>query len=583
MRNGQPRVVDSIISALAELGVDHVFGVGGANIEDAYDAAQLSGGRVRPVVAKHEFSAVTMAEGYHRTSGRPGVVMATSGAGAMNLVPGLAEAYAARIPLLALIGQPPRALEGRGAFQDSSGRAGAFDAVELFRPISRFCARVDDPEDIGKLLTEAVATTRAPCRGPAVLLLPKDVQQAPVGPLPALVELLPETGTAPAAAHRHAAADLLADAVARGADILLIAGDGVGRRDARAELAELARRLGAAVAVTPEGKDAFDNHDPRFAGVAGAIGHPTVLRCLENAELCVLVGTRLPVMARTGLEEALRDTPLIGYDPEPPFASPGYDGPPVVHVDGDLRAELRAANDLLAALPESPATDRGAVGPLEYLTGPRSGTTGVRLTDALRVIESELPDDATVVSDAGNASAAAIHHLAAPRRGHFILALGMGGMGHSFGAGIGAAFATGRRSYVLSGDGGFYAHGMEVHTAVEYGLPVTFVVFNNNAHAMCVLREQLLYAADYSYNTFRPADIAAGVGAMFPTLTAASASTPDELRRALSETNASTGPAVVCVESDPHETPPFVPFLRLIDDPPSDQGAAHGNRATPVG
>ncbi|WP_307520432.1 thiamine pyrophosphate-dependent enzyme [Streptomyces umbrinus] len=120
------------------------------------------------------------------------------------------------------------------------------------------------------------------------------------------------------------------------------------------------------------------------------------------------------------------------------------------------------------------------------------------------MIQSALPDDATVVSEAGNASAAAIRHPAIPCRGHFILALGTGGMGHSFGAGIGAAFATGRRSYVLSGDGGFYAHGMEVHTAVEHDLPVTFVIFNNNAHAMCVLPEQLLYAADYTYNTFRP-------------------------------------------------------------------------------
>ncbi|MDQ1025116.1 thiamine pyrophosphate-dependent acetolactate synthase large subunit-like protein [Streptomyces umbrinus] len=188
-----------------------------------------------------------------------------------------------------------------------------------------------------------------------VLLLPKDVQQAPVDALSDLAELLPETGTAPAAANRRAAADLLADTVARGADILLIAGDGVGRRDARAELARLARRLRAAVVVTPEVKDAFDNRDPRLAGVAGAIGHPTVLRCLEKAEICVLVGTRLPVMARTGLEEELRDTPLIGYDPEPPFGSPAYDGPPVLHVDGDLRAELHAAVDLLAALTDRPA------------------------------------------------------------------------------------------------------------------------------------------------------------------------------------------------------------------------------------
>ncbi|MEU6736818.1 thiamine pyrophosphate-binding protein [Streptomyces physcomitrii] len=583
MRKGPPRVADYVISSLADQGTDHVFGVGGANIEDLYDAAHLSGGRVTAVVAKHEFSAATMAEGYHRTSGRLGVAMATSGAGAMNLVPGLAEAYAARIPTLALVGQPPRPLEGRGAFQDSSGLAGTFDAVDLFRPLTRFCARVDDPADIGKLLAEAVAATRGPCRGPAVLLLPKDVQQATVDQLPSLDQLLAEPDRpAAAAGNRTAAAQLLTGAAASGAGVLVIAGDGVGRAGARAELAELARLLGASVAVTPEAKDAFDNGDPRYAGVAGTIGHPTVRRQLERAALCVLVGTRLPVMARAGLEAALDATPLVCFDPEAPYPGALRADAPVVHVDGDLRTELRAAAEALAALP-----DRGPGGPPsggpEYLVAPRPDSPGVRLDDAVRAIESALPDGATVVSDAGNASSAVIHHLSVPREGQFVLALGMGGMGHSFGAGIGAAFGTGRRAYVLSGDGGFYAHGMELHTAVEHQLPVTFVVFNNNAHAMCVTREQLLYAADYSYNTFRPADLAAGVGAMFPSLRTATATTAEELRRALLAANERTGPALVCVEADPDELPPFLPFLKLIDDRATSSGAHDDDRVTPVG
>jgi acetolactate synthase-1/2/3 large subunit len=582
MRHGQQRVADYVVSVLADMGVGHVFGVGGANIEDLYDAAQHSGGRLTAVVAKHEFSAACMADGCHRATGGLGVVMATSGGGAMNLVPGITEAYAARVPMLALIGQPPRDLEGNGAFQDSSGLAGAFDAVALFSSISRFCARVDDPADIGDLLAAAIDATRAGPGGPAVLLLPKDVQQVLVGRRrrPPTVRPASVAGPSP---QRQAATDLLLAAAGRGADVLLIAGDGVGHQDARPELAELARRLGASVAVTPDGKDAFDNHAPGFVGVAGAIGHPSVQRSLERAALCVLVGTRLPVMARAGLDQALRGTPLICYDPQPPFVDPRGAGAPVVHVGGDLRAELRAVTDVLAALPGHAARDRQPAGGLEYLVTPRPDTPGVRLPEAVRAIGAVLPEDATVVSDAGNASAAAIHYLSTPRRGNFIVALGMGGMGHSFGAGIGAAFGSGRRSYVLAGDGGFYAHGMEIHTAVEYDLPVTFVVFNNNAHAMCVTREQLFYDGSYSYNTFKPADIAAGVRAMFPTLPAVRATTADELRRALVETNDRTGPALVCVEADPHETPPFVPFLRLLADLPTHPGATHVDHVTPVG
>ncbi|MDT0377717.1 thiamine pyrophosphate-binding protein [Streptomyces sp. DSM 42041] len=580
MHSGGPRVADYLVESLAALGVRHVFGVGGANIEDLYDAAHHSG-RLTPVVAKHEFAAACMAEGSHRTGGGLGVVMTTSGAGAMNLVPGVSEAYAARVPLLALVGQPPRPLEGRGAFQDSSGLSGSLDAVQLFGSISRFCARIDDPADAGELLAAAVDATRGPRGGPAVLLLPKDVQQAAAEGLLPVRDLLP-VREEPAAVLRGAAAELLTTEAARGADVVLVAGDGVAHQDARAELARLAALLDATVAVTPEGKDAFDNHDPRFLGVTGAIGHPTVLRGIEKAAVCVLVGTRLPVMARAGLDVALADTPLVAYDPEPPFPEPRPGGRPALHVDGCLRTELHALNEALAALPERPAAC-AAEGP-EHLLLPDTGTSGVRLVDAVRAIEAAVPEDATVVSDAGNASAAAIHYLATPRRGNYVIAMGMGGMGHSFGAGIGAAFATGRRTYVLSGDGGFYAHGMELHTAVEYGLPVTFVIFDNNAHGMCVTREQLFYEGTYSYNSFKPADIAAGARAMFPSLTAVEAHTAEQLRETLLDTNETAGPALIGVRCDPDDMPPFTPFLHLLNARNTHtSGAPHGHPAPPVG
>ncbi|MGW1860391.1 thiamine pyrophosphate-binding protein, partial [Streptomyces collinus] len=190
------RLVDRLAAELAAAGVTHLFGVGGANIEDLYDAVHR-GGAVRGVVAKHEFSAVTMADGYARTTGRVGVVAATSGGGAMNLVPGLAEAYASRVPVLALVGQPPTGQEGQGAFQDTSGRAGSFDAREIFAPVTRFCARVDDPDSLAELLPRALAAAQAAPRGPAVLLLPKDVQQAPVRLPPHAPEDAPAAPAAP--------------------------------------------------------------------------------------------------------------------------------------------------------------------------------------------------------------------------------------------------------------------------------------------------------------------------------------------------------------------------------------------------
>jgi acetolactate synthase I/II/III large subunit len=188
----------------------------------------------------------------------------------------------------------------------------------------------------------------------------------------------------------------------------------------------------------------------------------------------------------------------------------------------------------------------------------------VRYGDAMAVLDDLLPDGADVVVDAGNSGAAAVHQLPARPAGRFIIALGMGGMGYSFGAGIGLAFARGRRTVVIAGDGAFFMHGMEIHTAVEYGLPITFVLFNNNAHAMCVTREQLFYDDRYSYNRFRPSRIGAGLAAMFPDLPSRDVESLDALPEALREALSADGPSVVTIECSADEIPPFAPFLNNI-------------------
>lgn len=562
---GTVRMVDYLAGELARAGVTHLFGVGGANIEDLYDAVHR-GGTVQGVVAKHEFSAVTMADGYARTTARPGVVAATSGGGAMNLVPGLAEAYASRVPLLALVGQPPTAQEGRGAFQDTSGKGDSFDAGEVFTPISRFCARVEDADSLVELLPRAMRAALTEPRGPAVLLLPKDVQQARLrvpdrdaAPTGAAQARAGQAGAAPGPAALSP--DVLSEVTEtlRAADtVLVIAGEGVASADARAELSELARNLGAWVAVTPDAKDVFDNRDPRFAGVAGVMGHANVEHCLRRADVCLLVGTRLPLLARGGLERALAATDVVCLDSEEPFVV----GKALV---GDLRGALRAVTGRLASSPRACPRHPGplpapAVTPAVTPDSPDAHGRILPYPRALAAVEAALPEDAHVFVDAGNTGASAVHLLPAPRHGRFVVALGMGGMGYTFGAGIGAALATGRRTYVLAGDGAFFMHGAEVHTAVEHAAPVTFVVFNNNAHAMCALREEFLQGGVRDDDVFGRTDIAAGVAAAFPSLDVTRAENAAHLREALLRGNAGTGPVFVAVDCDPKEIPPFLPF-----------------------
>ena len=176
MRRTQ-RVVDHIVEHLARIDSDYIFGVDGANIEDLYDAAHFSSD-ITAVLAKHEFSAATMADGYSRSGAGLGVVAATSGGGALNLIPGLGESFASRVPVLALVGQPATTMDGQGSFQDTSGRNGSLNAEALFSAVSVFCRRVLTPSDIISALPSAIAAART--GGPAVLLLPKDIQQAKI-------------------------------------------------------------------------------------------------------------------------------------------------------------------------------------------------------------------------------------------------------------------------------------------------------------------------------------------------------------------------------------------------------------------
>jgi acetolactate synthase I/II/III large subunit len=186
---------------------------------------------------------------------------------------------------------------------------------------------------------------------------------------------------------------------------------------------------------------------------------------------------------------------------------------------------------------------------------------GIRYRDAMRTLDAALPDGVDIVVDAGNTGASAIHYLPVRRDGRFIVALGMGGMGYAFGAGVGMAFGRNRRTVVIAGDGAFYMHGMEIHTAVQYRLPVTFLLFDNHAHAMCVTREQQFYNDLYSYNRFGPSRLGAGLATMFPELPSADVDHIDELPEAMKTALGIDGPSVISVECSADEIPPFAPFL----------------------
>jgi acetolactate synthase-1/2/3 large subunit len=544
----QHRVVDYIVSCLAANGVRHLFGVDGANIEDLYDAAHFRSD-ITAILAKHEFSAATMADGYSRSGAGLGVVIATSGGGCLNTVAGLGESLASRVPVLALIGQPPTTLDGRGAFQDTSGRNGALNGEALFAAVSVHCRRVITPQDIVSAVPEAIAAART--GGPAVLLLPKDVQQAQIELKGA--DLFPQPKRQLGDPHPIARALRRADG-----PVTIIAGEQVARDDARAELEQLRAMLRAQVCTVPDAKDVAGTPgrgSSSALGVTGVMGHPGVAAAVAGSALCLLVGTRMSVMTRTGLDDALKSVPVVSLGSAPPYVACTH-----VHTD-NLRGSLSLLTLALTGAGRAARIRVPDTLARTELQPPAHDGPGVRYRDAMTVLDAALPDGADIVVDAGNIGAAAIHHLPVRRDGRFVVALGMGGMGYSFGAANGMAFGRGRRTVVIAGDGAFFMHGMEIHTALQYRLPVTFVLFDNHAHAMCVTREQLLYDDLYSYNRFGPSRLGAGLATMFPGLPSVDVTDISELPGAMGAALAADGPSVVSVECSADEIPPFANFL----------------------
>lgn len=557
------RVVDHIVEYVSAMGVDYIFGVDGANIEDLYDAAFFRED-ITAILAKHEFSAATMADGYSRSGAGLGVVAATSGGGCLNTVPGLGEAFASRVPVLALIGQPPLALDGRGSFQDTSGRNGALDAQALFSAVSVYCRRVTAPEDIFSALPEAIAAANR-AGGPAVLLLPKDIQQAVVD------GAMPVNGAVahPRSGHQLGNPHPIARALQRAdGPVTIIAGEQVARNDARTELEQLRALLRARIATVPDAKDVAGTPglgSSSALGVTGVMGHPNVAAAIAESALCLLVGTRMTVTARGGLDQALASVPVYSIGSAPPYLPCTH-----VHTD-DVRGSLSMLTSALTGHGR-PVRMRvpGDVTRTELRPPVHSGP-GIRYRDAMTVLDRALPDGVDIVVDAGNIGASAIHHLPVRRDGRFVVALGMGGMGYSFGAGIGMAFASiaartrGRRAservVIVAGDGAFFMHGMEIHTALQYWLPVTFVLFDNHAHAMCVTREQVFYDDLYSYNRFGASRLGAGMRAMLPGLPSTDVDELDALPAALAAALDTDGPSVVSVECSADEIPPFAAFL----------------------
>lgn len=566
---------DALVQALISLDVRYVFGVSGANIEHFHDAIhRLGGDRLRSIMTKGESGAAFMADCRARVHRTLGVCCSTSGGGMMNLLTGVAESYAESVPVLALVGQPPAALDGMGAFQESSGIGRATDALKLWSTVTKYAAKIARAGDFWPCLKQAVTASLSGRQGPSAILLPRNAYDMEVDPCPdGWGEEI--KGLVQPARPLESEIKNLWEALTAARHPVLILGQGVRRCSDPRAVAEFAGKAGIPVVTTMSARAEFPNDDPLYLGIMGVAGHPSVHAFLkEQADLFVVVGAGLNFMTRHPLGSIPPDRKIavVNIDPE----SIGRVISPLAVVNADAGMVFRRMLELFEAHPF-------AAGPLnEYVqdiyepclfpsvvSAKRASEGGCRSllqSRAISLLQEILPEGGHLLYDAGNCATAGLHMTKVPRGSSSTIALGMGGMGYSVGGSIGAQLGSppGTRTVVFAGDGAFLIAGFEIHTAVDLGLPILYVIFNNNMHGMCAMRQQLYFDARLECVDYAPIDVA-GVARGFGdsrSLWVGSASTEEELRSQLAEyMKNSSLPGVLELRLDREEMPPFTPFL----------------------
>jgi pyruvate oxidase len=467
-------VSDVMAETMVEWGVTHVFGmVGHSNLGFA-DAIrrQEEAGRLSYIGIRHEGAAAFAASAFGKLTGRPAACLAIAGPGSTNLLTGLYDAKVDRAPVLALSGQVPSKVLGRGAFQD-------LDLSGVFRDVAPFSRTVHAGSDHAELM--ALACKHALLDpGVAHLVLPDEVQTLPAAPGAAAsgpAGRVPARAIAPDAAALDDAIDLLAEARR---PVLIV---GHGARADMAAVTRLAEVLRAPVLTTFKAKGLIGDDHPLAGGVLGRSGTPVASWCMNEADLLVVLGASFA--DHTGISPYKR---TIQVDRDP--MTLGRFQPVTVPLMGDIgvAARLLADAPAVGARTEDQRADiaeRWAIWRAEKRRRLQDdagrGVSSAAIFDALT---RHAPDDAVIAVDVGNNTYSFGRYFEC-RRQSILMSGYLGSIGFGYPAAIGAwaavqADGSGRRVLAVTGDGGFGQYLAELTTAVKHGMDITHVLLNNS-------------------------------------------------------------------------------------------------------
>jgi len=523
---------------LLDQGVEVMFGFPGGTVLPIFDALYET--PIHFVLSRHEQGAIHMADGYARSTGRVGVVLATSGPGATNLVTGLATANMDSVPLVAITGQVRSSLMGNDAFQEADTRG-------ITRPVTKHNSLVADVADLGRVIREAFYIARTGRPGPVLVDITVDAAAAVVGAPPDLEMDLP--GYDPAIRINPAEISAAADAINAARRPVLMAGGGVIQARASKALGRLIVKADIPVTTTLMGLGSIDEQDRLALGMLGMHGTATANYAVQECDCLISIGARFDDRVTGRLETFAPHAKIVHVDIDP--TSIGKNVSVDVGVLGDAKDVV---NRLLPKIRKTTRRawpkkirDWRARHPLTYK---RSGS--IKPQEVIARLGELTDHDAIVATGVGQHQMWAAQYYRWRRPRQIVTSGGLGTMGFGVPAAIGAAIGNPRRTVIdIDGDGSFAMTMVEVLTAVRYDVPVKFIVLNNGYLGMVRQWQELFFDRRYSSVTTASPSFA-GVAEAF----GARGITVDSRRHldgALRDALAHKGPVVVDVHVEAEE------------------------------
>ncbi len=474
-----------LVKVLIERGVDTVFGYPGGTVLNIYDELYKNSDKIRHYTTCHEQGAAHAADGYARVTGKTGVVIATSGPGATNLVTGIANAYLDSTPLVAITGNVATTLLGKDSFQE-------VDISCVTMPITKHNYLVKDVAKLAGTAREAFDLASSGRPGPVLIDITKDVQMD-------VTQFEPESDFKPNHAEKPISLEKLEEAVRLISEAerpYIYCGGGVVSSNASSELVALADRIDAPVGLSIMGLTAVPYSHPRFLGMVGMHGLYAATKALYESDLIIAVGTRFSDRATGNKAEFSKGKKIIQIEIDP--AEIGKNIGVNASIIGDVRCVLKKLVAMLQPQSRPVWSERVR----EIKNHPNNSLEmDSRLLTPQSVIQGAYlrMGDNAVATDVGQHQMWTAQYYQFKKPRSFVTSGGLGAMGFGMGAAIGACIGSGfKRTLLFTSDGSFHMNMNELATAVSGRLPLIVIVLNNSVLGMVRQWQTLFFDGRYS-------------------------------------------------------------------------------------